>query len=342
MYGSQPHWQGRVYTSESDLGAAPAPTRTAVRQTAPVAQEELPTLTRVSSPTTLETARPIKAQYRSPGPASDTSMVASVRRGDTVYALGRRYNVPPNAIIALNELKPPYTLDVGQKLRIPSAAVAQKVAKATPKKAVAKAKPASTSTYTVKRGDTLYGIANASGVSVASLASMNKLRAPYQLSVGDKLKVPGGPALASVRPIAAKAVAPAPKAAAAPTGSVFDWPVKGALVGEFDTGATGARNDGINIAAPVGTPVRAARDGIVVYRGSELNGYGNLLLVKHDDGFVTAYAHNDVMLVRKDQRVRQGQVIAKVGQTGAAEQPQLHFEIRQNLKAVDPMAFLQK
>ena len=92
--------------------------------------------------------------------------------------------------------------------------------------------------------------------------------------------------------------------------------------------------------APAGTAVRAAADGEVVYRGAELDGFGNLLLVRHDGGYVTAYAHNDAMLVRKGDRVRQGQVIAKVGQTGAVTSPQLHFEIRRQLEAVDPMAFL--
>ena len=93
-------------------------------------------------------------------------------------------------------------------------------------------------------------------------------------------------------------------------------------------------------AAPAGTPVRAAADGDVVYSGSELDGFGNLLLIKHTDGFVTAYAHNDTMLVKKGDKVRQGQVIAKVGQSGAVSSPQLHFEIRQNLKSVDPVALL--
>ncbi|MEX0645808.1 MAG: M23 family metallopeptidase, partial [Parvularculaceae bacterium] len=113
------------------------------------------------------------------------------------------------------------------------------------------------------------------------------------------------------------------------------------IIGQYGAGLMGRRNDGVNIAAPVGTPVRASADGEVVYRGSDLDGYGNLLLIKHGDGFVTAYAHNDAMLVKKGDLVRQGQVIAKVGQTGAATVPQLHFEIRQDLKSVDPLGFLQ-
>ena len=120
----------------------------------------------------------------------------------------------------------------------------------------------------------------------------------------------------------------------------FQWPVKGSVIANYGTGGIGRRNDGINISAPQGTPVRAAAAGEVVYRGSELDGYGNLLLIKHDGGFVTAYAHNDVMLVRKGQKVKVDQIIAKVGKTGAVNEPQLHFEIRQNLKSINPVPLL--
>ena len=231
-------------------------------------------------------------------------------------------------------------MKVGQTIRIPSAE--QKVANriAQPRTAA----PARVdSAVTVAPGDTLYGLSRKTGVSVAALAQANGLRAPYSLSVGQRLRVPGGAtarsAAASKPPATVQTVAFKAPAPAAPT--LFDWPVKGAVIGRFGEGDLGRRNDGINIAAPVGTPVRAAAGGEVVYRGSELDGYGNLLLIKHDDGFVTAYAHNDVMLVRKGQRVRKGQVIAKVGDTGAVSEPQLHFEIRQNLKSVDPIALLQ-
>ena len=121
---------------------------------------------------------------------------------------------------------------------------------------------------------------------------------------------------------------------------MFEWPLRGAVVSGFGMGELGRRNDGINIAAPAGSAVRAAAPGEVVYRGSELDGFGNLLLIKHEGGYVSAYAHNDAMLVRKGDRVRQGQVIAKVGQTGDVTSPQLHFEIRRELKAVDPTSLL--
>jgi murein DD-endopeptidase MepM/ murein hydrolase activator NlpD len=202
--------------------------------------------------------------------------------------------------------------------------------------------------HVVKPGETLYAISRATGVSVAALASANRLRQPYSLSVGQSLRIPGArsaPAQQQVATAPERDVADIARnvsydAAPIKPPSIFDWPVQGAIIGSYGLSEAGKRNDGVNIAAPVGTPVRAAADGEVVYRGSELEGYGNLLLIKHEDGFVTAYAHNDAMLVKKGDRVRQGQVIAKVGQTGSANEPQLHFEIRQNLKAIDPVALL--
>ena len=120
----------------------------------------------------------------------------------------------------------------------------------------------------------------------------------------------------------------------------FIWPVWCKVLSGFGPKRNGLHNDGINIAAPIGTPIRAVDDGEVVYRGSDLEGYGNLLLVKHTGGWVSAYAHTDAMLVRKGETVRKGQVIAKVGTTGTVDQPQLHFELRHDLKPTDPLAAL--
>ncbi|MCP5368477.1 MAG: M23 family metallopeptidase [Hyphomicrobiales bacterium] len=122
----------------------------------------------------------------------------------------------------------------------------------------------------------------------------------------------------------------------------FIWPLQGQVISDFGTKARGLQNDGINIAAPRGTPVRVAENGVVAYAGNELRGFGNLLLVKHSDGWVTAYAHNDVLLVKRGQRVTRGQVISKVGKSGAVTEPQLHFELRRNNKAVDPTRYLRR
>jgi len=131
-------------------------------------------------------------------------------------------------------------------------------------------------------------------------------------------------------------VPPPPRAS-----STFLWPVKGEVLAEFGPLANkGQHNDGINIAAPKGTPVRAAENGTVAYVGNELRGFGNLLLIKHADGWITAYAHNDHLMVKRGERVRRGQTIATVGSSGSVTVPQLHFEIRHGTEAVNPMDYL--
>jgi murein DD-endopeptidase MepM/ murein hydrolase activator NlpD len=122
--------------------------------------------------------------------------------------------------------------------------------------------------------------------------------------------------------------------------SGFVVPVSGKVIAGFGSYASGERNDGINIAAPAGTPIHAAADGVVTYAGNELKGYGNLILIKHGDTYVTAYAHTNSIGVARGQRVARGDVIGTVGQTGDVTQPQLHFEIRRNMKPIDPRAIL--
>jgi murein DD-endopeptidase MepM/ murein hydrolase activator NlpD len=120
----------------------------------------------------------------------------------------------------------------------------------------------------------------------------------------------------------------------------FVWPVQGKVIGAFGSSNEGLKNDGINIAAPSGAPVVAAADGTVAYAGNELRGFGNMILIRHDGGYVTAYAHNASLLVKKGDKVKRGQTIARVGQTGAVFGPQLHFEIRKGTQPVDPLSFL--
>jgi murein DD-endopeptidase MepM/ murein hydrolase activator NlpD len=120
----------------------------------------------------------------------------------------------------------------------------------------------------------------------------------------------------------------------------FRWPVRGRVISQFGALPTGVRNDGINVAVPEGTSVKAAENGVVAYVGNELKGYGNLILIRHADDWVTAYAHNSQMLVKKGEQVRRGQIIAKAGQSGNVAQPQLHFELRKGSKPVDPVPYL--
>ena len=130
--------------------------------------------------------------------------------------------------------------------------------------------------------------------------------------------------------------------AAEPAGSLpsFRWPVRGRVIAGFGPKPNGLQNDGINLAVPEGTPVKAAEDGVVAYAGNELKGYGNLVLVRHSNGFVTAYAHASEIMVKRGDAVKRGQVIAKSGQTGNVTSPQLHFEIRKGSTPVDPSQYL--
>ncbi|MCE2521530.1 MAG: M23 family metallopeptidase [Alphaproteobacteria bacterium] len=206
--------------------------------------------------------------------------------------------------------------------------------------------------YTVRRGDTLLGISRQLGVRSRELAEINGLVKPYLLVEGQQLTVPQ--AATKTHQVAAEDVSipeplttatPEPVTTAipepAPGGNLqFIWPVTGPVVSCFGPKAGGLHYDGINIAAPAGTPVRAAEDGVVSYVGNEIRGYGNLVLLRHTDGWVTAYAHNARNLVARGQMVLRGDVIASVGASGGIAQPQSHFELRQGTTAVNPVEHL--
>ena len=130
--------------------------------------------------------------------------------------------------------------------------------------------------------------------------------------------------------------------AAEPSGAMpsFGWPVRGRLIAGFGSKPDGTQNDGINLAVPEGTPIKAADDGVVAYAGNELKGYGNLVLIQHTNGFVTTYAHASELMVKRGDTVKRGQVIAHAGQTGNVTSPQLHFEIRKGSTPVDPTQYL--
>ncbi|MEQ8387996.1 MAG: M23 family metallopeptidase [Alphaproteobacteria bacterium] len=247
-------------------------------------------------------------------PASSSGTV-TVEKGDTVYRIAKRNNVPLRDLIAANSLRPPYLIEVGQRLHLPRPQI-----------------------HVVRKGDTLYSISRAYGVSMNSLARANGLGAPYTIYAGQKLQLAATEAGTAKRTVSRRAAAlPAPPAR---TGKGFATPVKGRIISRFGPKEGGLHNDGINIAAPRGSDVRAAQNGVVAYADSGLSGFGNLLLIKHSDGWVSAYAHTDKMLVRRGDRVTRGQVIAKVGSTGSVDRPQLHFELRRGSRALDPLPHL--
>jgi murein DD-endopeptidase MepM/ murein hydrolase activator NlpD len=453
-------------------------------------------LVAVSSCTRTSAPAPVSVYNEQPTPSAPGMI--TVGRGDTVYELAKRYNVPMREVIELNRLSPPYELAVGQRLKLPTARF-----------------------YTVQRGDTMYGISRMHQVGMSELARANGLQEPYAIRVGQQLQLPGGGASATqmadnsraalpqrptAMPVAPAAVArptviaealpevpqpstpqastlpaTAPQGAAPPTpqqdpslppyqprpgfgmvqsatppapapiyepapapvqspapapfqdalapsatsqapvqpqspaqpvahppaqsqvaalpprpvpkvpqrpvppaqvpsaeapqstpaaapvpvpasqpvaapapaevaaakppvietpeprgGSRFQWPVRGAILSDYGPKPGGLHNDGINISASRGSSVVAADNGVVAYAGNELRGFGNLLLIRHADGWMTAYAHLDDMLVERGAKVSRGQKIGTVGSTGNVSSPQLHFEVRRGNRAIDP------
>ncbi len=205
--------------------------------------------------------------------------------------------------------------------------------------------------YTVQRGETLTRIGLDNGQSWRDLARWNNLTNPDVIEAGQVLRVapPGASVEAQgvvVRPVTAggessptvSAVKPAPTPAATPVadeGLGFIWPSNGSLIGGFDE----AKNKGLDISGKAGDPVLASADGQVVYAGAGLRGYGNLIILKHNNTFLTAYANNQKLLVKEDQKVRKGDKIAEMGSTDA-DRVKLHFEVRRQGKPVDPAKFL--
>jgi len=282
-----------------------------------------------------------------PAASSDAFINASavkVGRGDTVYSIARRHKLSPRDIIDANNLRPPYALNVGQRLVLPQGRL-----------------------HTVRSGEYLALIAKRYNADTFAIARINGVRAPYTIYPGQKLRIPrsgggGGSVVASAPPVLS---APPPRPNAAPSvkvtptrpkvtvpsknpvpkppkrsGGKFSWPVQGKLISSYGTKDKGLHNDGINIAAPRGTVVKASENGVVAYAGNEIRGFGNLLLIKHSGGWVTAYAHNDQLLVKRGDKVTKGQNISKVGSTGSVSKPQLHFELRKGSTAVDPHKYL--
>lgn len=263
--------------------------------------------------------------------SSDTVRVA---KGDTLYSISRNYGVPLKDLINANHLRAPYTLYVGQTLRLPSKQY-----------------------HIVKSGESLYSISRDYNVDITTLSRVNNLKTPYSLSVGQKLLLPASVSAKSSTYTASQnktnsGVQTAKNNAyqSAPVQdnyvpvknrkTKFDWPVQGRIISGFGNLGSGRKNDGINIKADLGTTVKAADAGTVAYAGNELKGFGNLILIKHNDGWITAYAHNDKLFVRKGQVVKRGEKIASVGSTGSVTTPQLHFEVRSGKKAVNPRPYL--
>jgi murein DD-endopeptidase MepM/ murein hydrolase activator NlpD len=269
---------------------------------------------------------PAPVLSRDAAPAA--SQQIEVQRGQTLSGIAHAHHIPMRVLAEANQLTPPYHIEAGQVLAIPS--TGQPATQPAP---IASTPPPAAQGEAAARPTSPQAVAPNQPTSPAE-------RAPTAASASS-------PVLSSPAPADAgksAAAVPVPKTehstASAQNGSIFLWPVHGRVLAGYGSGPDGTHNDGINIAAPRGAPVEAVDAGVVAYAGNELRGYGHLLLVKHPNGWISAYAHCDQVLVKRGDKVSRGQVIARVGSTGNVSEPQLHFELRRGNRAVDPREFL--
>ncbi len=332
------------------LDAAPPPApviREAAQAPDPQPQAEARTPVVLPAPRPAWEARPVTADART---IADGSYVAAP--GDTLNRIADRTGASADTIARANGLAPPYAIRVGQRLRVPGGRY-----------------------HLIRDGQTGIAIARAYGVAWSRIVTANALAEPYTLRVGQRLAIPlpaAGASRAAERAAAFTldvedlvtgeqpaevASAPKPPPTANPRrilpattpivpparlASNFAWPVEGRVVKRFGAGASGERSDGIKIAVPVQTPVKAAADGVVAYVGDGIAALGGLVIVKHGDGWASVYGHAAKLLVRRGQSVKRGQTIALSGDTGFADRPELHFELRRGRAAVDPLGQLPR
>lgn len=278
-----------------------------------------------------------------------------VEPGDTLRGIANRTGAGSEAIARANGIQPPFTIYAGQRLTIPGGRY-----------------------HLVRPGETGIAIARAYGVDWSNVVITNDLVYPYILRAGQRIVIPGDGVRQSGAPTAAERAAafrldiedivtgsepaletnqrpvrpstsstrilPPTAAVASPTRRIggFSWPVGGTVVRKFGPGASGERNDGIKIAVPIDTPVLATADGVVAYTGNGVAGLGGLVMLKHGDGWTSVYGHTRQVLVQRGQSVRRGQAVALSGDTGFADRPELHFELRNGRTPVDPLGQLPK
>ena len=272
-----------------------------------------------------------------------SSGIITVQEGDTLFGLANRYDVTPFKIISENRLEAPFKLKVGQVLKL------------VPR-----------NTHLVRLGDSLFSIAKQYSVNQFNIAQLNALEEPYELQSGQILQLPETKDLSvflmqtpndqvlatktesvtssvlQAKPILA--ATPVKKFFVAPkldAGDAFNWPLSGQVIKRFGPAERGVHNDGVDIAANLGENVKTTAPGTVAYVGTGLKSFGNLILVKHDGGLISAYAHLSEVLVREGDVLNSSQIIGKVGQTGRVKAPTLHFEIRQNRTPIDPSSVIK-
>lgn len=299
--------------------------------------------TPVSTPGSMLVASTDQEQIPAPAESADTDAVkrppltVTIREGQSLWSLAAEYGTTVDAIVAANGLSNARTIRAGTSVVIPGATTAQSKSKKT----AARTKPG-TKTIVVRiyNGQTVWDVAQAYGVSVEDIVAANGLRSPDFVKAGQRLVVPVQASTLSPRRVAAALAESAGSVASSAVALAqgFIWPARGRLSSGFGWRRL-RHHDGIDIAAPHGAPITAARDGTVVFSGWYY-AYGKTVIVNHGSGLQTIYGHASTVLVQRGEEVKKGQLIAKVGSTGRSTGPHLHFEVRINGRAVNPMKYL--
>jgi murein DD-endopeptidase MepM/ murein hydrolase activator NlpD len=240
--------------------------------------------------------------------------------GDSLSSLAQGYHRPRTAIAKANHIAPKTKIRIGQRLIIPGA------------RASVAGVPAKQSRPIAQSGH------RASKLKASAKPPVPQARPSREVATND----PPASAAHTTTPTEPTIKSEGEPAGGEPTAGApsFRWPVRGRIIAGFGPRPNGPPNDGINLAVPEGTSVKAAEDGVVVYAGNELKSYGNMVLVRHYNGYVTAYAHASELMVKHGDQVKRGQIIAHTGQTGSVSAPQLHFEVRKGKVPLDPSQFL--
>ncbi|WP_321503824.1 peptidoglycan DD-metalloendopeptidase family protein [Breoghania sp.] len=364
-------------TSNALPPVSSAPAR-APQSSAPLYTASIPNGQRVSQPAQPPMPGPIATSARVSrgsdykGWTATGGTVVTLGHGETLDLVARRYGVPADAIASVNGIDDPSRLRPGSQIVIPTyvynGSNNRSTAPRTAEAPKVRAEP-------VRVASTSNAVPSAKPGHVSSRTKPQRVASvsqPVSRLVASDVKPKSKPAQAKrstprasvarleERPSSSKPEVKREVAPSAPitTASVraedtpaqvvddgnnrFRWPVRGRIISSFGSKPGGTRNDGVNLAVPEGTAVRAVESGTVIYSGNELKGYGNLVLIRHEDGWVSAYAHNSSLDVKRGDTVRRGDVVAKAGSTGTVNQPQLHFELRRGNKPVDPMLYLPK
>ena len=238
--------------------------------------------------------------------------------GDTLKSVSKKYNVTIKEIVKANNLKSPFILKPGTYLKIPSPRA-----------------------YIIKKKDTFYSIAKCYKISMGEIDLKNKNINEKKLKVGNIIYLPFY-ANKNYCKLKTKNKVVVNKKNNTSTKSIFSWPSKGEVIATFGIKSGGRKNDGINIKAAKGNPVRAALSGKVIYKGNELPSWGNLILIKHQNGWTSAYAHLSKFLVKVGDQLNTGDLIGAVGKTGNVKDFQLHFQVRKNSKPFNPIDYLAR